>query len=237
MIQFPPISRAEALLAEDMLRRKMSQAFRIEFMFFAGQKSEFILWLQECTPAVQGVSWAIWTEWYYTIATPLLSIANRIHINRGSDSVVDSDTLMRITSHHSRDSALNYLSDYGAKLFTFRDLIHVTTDKDAELIARLHSYIASNLHADLSLSSLADIVRLNGSYLSRLYKSVTNQCLMHYITDERVKRSRALLRDNRLKVHEIAGKVGFLSPPYFTRFFKKETGMTPMEYRELVLNH
>jgi two-component system response regulator YesN len=79
---------------------------------------------------------------------------------------------------------------------------------------------------------LAEIVNLNPSYLSRLYKQLTGVNVTDTILDVRISRAKRLLKESNLKVHDIAAKVGFDSDAYFIRSFKKKCGMTPQEYRE-----
>ena len=55
--------------------------------------------------------------------------------------------------------------------------------------------------------------------------------LIAYINECRVKRAKELLRDSNLKIYEVSQEVGFENPHYFSRIFKRHTGMTPYEYR------
>lgn len=73
---------------------------------------------------------------------------------------------------------------------------------------------------------------LNPVYLFRAYKQLTGQNLSRYISDRRIEKARGLLSDSSLKISEISCQVGYESPAHFSRIFKKNTGMTPQEYRE-----
>lgn len=101
------------------------------------------------------------------------------------------------------------------------------------VVARVSRYIAGHLEEDLSLVRLADMVYFNPSYLSRVFKQITGQNVIERINGARVARARELLVDTRLKIKDIAQKVGYDSPSYFTQFFKRETGMSPQEFRDL----
>ena len=72
---------------------------------------------------------------------------------------------------------------------------------------------------------------LHPSYLSRIYKKVTNQSPGQYITALRLNMAKELLRDPAMKIQTVAEKSGLNTASYFTHFFKKHTGMTPQEYR------
>ncbi|MFD0958140.1 response regulator transcription factor [Paenibacillus chungangensis] len=105
--------------------------------------------------------------------------------------------------------------------------------QEHELITKIQQYITSHLEGDLSLTRIGEVVGHNPSYLSRLYKKLTGQGLSAYINELRLDKSKHMLEQDRYKVHEIAKELGFLSPQYFHRFFKKATHLTPQEYREL----
>ncbi|MDF2669481.1 MAG: response regulator, partial [Paenibacillus sp.] len=98
----------------------------------------------------------------------------------------------------------------------------------------VNQYILSHLHDDLSLVRLAEVVFLSPTYLSKLYKQASGIGLSNYINEARITRAMELLKDNRYKIHEIAGMVGMESPTYFTRFFKRTTNMSPQEYRDSI---
>jgi len=105
-------------------------------------------------------------------------------------------------------------------------------ERSNEFIRRIHEYIDNHLDRDLSLAALADIVHLNPSYLSRLHRETTRQAITAYIAEKRLAKAKQLLTETNLKIHEVGARIGYESPPYFTRFFRKMTGMTPQEYRD-----
>jgi two-component system, response regulator YesN len=117
------------------------------------------------------------------------------------------------------------------------DMIFLYQNDDKEkrdnlLICSIHEYIKQNLDKDVSLVKLAEVVYLNPSYLSRIYKQITGVNLSDYIYSIRLNKAKKMLKDSNLRVHDIASAVGFESAAYFIRSFKKSIGMTPQEYRE-----
>ncbi|BBI35626.1 response regulator transcription factor [Cohnella abietis] len=93
-------------------------------------------------------------------------------------------------------------------------------------------YINQNMDKDLSLIMLADVVYLNSSYLSHLFKQQVGMNISDYVKVERIRICKEMLTDPKYKIHEIAHKVGYDNASYFSRFFKKMTGITPQEYRK-----
>jgi len=109
-------------------------------------------------------------------------------------------------------------------------------ERTTDMIGRIRHYVNEFLREELSLTKLSELVHLSPPYLSRMYKQTTGQGLLEYVTEVRINRSKQLLRTSEHKVQDIAALVGLDSAAYFTRLFKKETGVTPQEYRESVIN-
>ncbi|RED53209.1 response regulator [Cohnella phaseoli] len=107
-------------------------------------------------------------------------------------------------------------------------------DREREVIRKVKQYIGANLAGDLSLTRIGGEVGFSPSYLSRLYKQITGEGLSDYIVAERLQLAKELLAKQNMRIHDIAEALGFDSPAYFARFFKKQTGTTPTEYRELL---
>lgn len=99
------------------------------------------------------------------------------------------------------------------------------------IIEQIHQFVQENLSGDISLTSIAAEVHLNPSYLSRYYKQTTGQNLLEYIQSTKLHVALQLMKNTTLKLNEIAIRVGFESPSYFTTFFKRKMGLSPQEYR------
>lgn len=103
---------------------------------------------------------------------------------------------------------------------------------EATIVERVHRFIRHNMDGDLSLAKIAESVYFNPSYLSRYYKQTTGGNLSDYIQSVRADAAARMLQDPQLKINEVASRVGFESPSYFTAFFRKASGLSPQEYRE-----
>ncbi len=92
--------------------------------------------------------------------------------------------------------------------------------------------IDSDLSANLTLHSLAQNQNLSPGYLSDVFKKETGQTLTAYIRERRMQHARHLLRTTNLQIGTVALHCGIPDVHYFAKLFKKETGMTPGQYRE-----
>lgn len=98
--------------------------------------------------------------------------------------------------------------------------------------AILH-FVTDNFRRDLSLQELSEQFYMNPSYISQLFKKEVGETFTAYVARLRVSQARELLERGEDTIQEIAEKVGYRDYFYFTRLFKKLTGLTPTQYREL----
>lgn len=101
-------------------------------------------------------------------------------------------------------------------------------------IARAVSYCNENYARKVSLEELAALVRLNKSYFSQLFHKEMGTSFGDYLESVRIKNAQQLLRDTNYSMADVAEKVGFANQNYFTKVFKKATGLTPSQYKTAV---
>ncbi len=99
-------------------------------------------------------------------------------------------------------------------------------------VVQCFDYVYMHLNEKIQLSQVAEHAGLSASYLSRLFHAETGQTLMEYITAKRIETSCNMLRYSDYSISDIAEFLAFSSPSYFCDIFKKQTGMTPNEYRK-----
>jgi two-component system, response regulator YesN len=121
------------------------------------------------------------------------------------------------------------LSETLSKIFKDDEEVKVETSKQFNKILQ---YINDNLSQEITLKHLADYVYLNPQYVGQLFKSELNQTFTEYITEERLKRAKQLLKGTSLKVYEVAQLSGYKSPKHFMTVFKQEVGTTPVQFRK-----
>lgn len=94
------------------------------------------------------------------------------------------------------------------------------------------NYILLNLSDELSPQSIAAAVSFSPGYVSHKFKEETGLTLMNYITQQRIRLAKRMLTDTDMSIRDIASYVGIPDSNYFTKIFKKETGVTPHTYRK-----
>ena len=91
--------------------------------------------------------------------------------------------------------------------------------------------IDADLTGDLSLSSLAGTQNISSGYLSTLFKKEVGQTLTDYVNSRRVEQAAAMLRSGTLQVQTVAQYCGIPDVNYFSKLFKRYTGVSPKEFR------
>ena len=74
-------------------------------------------------------------------------------------------------------------------------------------------------------------MQISEGYLSHLFKKASNLGPLNFLTHYRIYQSKLLLQDYRVKVYEVAEKVGYRDIAYFSSTFKKIVGISPSEYQ------
>lgn len=218
--------------------RMLMKKIRIMEMYLeSGQKESFHTVLYEFAGYLKTIHSKSFTpalEVYYSVSLLLLSHINRWNLAEKVSPRIDLSILTRAEEHKTWKEAAEYLNTLSDVIFEIQR--NEENERSLAAIGRVQQYINEHLQEDLSLVRLGELVYFNPSYLSRLFKQITGRNLLKYINEVRLARSKVLLADRSLKIQEIAASLGFISAPYFTRFFKKHLNMSPQEYRESFLN-
>ncbi len=109
-----------------------------------------------------------------------------------------------------------------------------TTDSIQEMAGRAARYIEEHYYENLTLSSLAEKYNVESSYFSKVFRQVTGENLMMYITTRRINKAMELMSDKGISLTEIAYMVGYDDYAYFSRVFKKIKQQSPREYRNKI---
>ena len=103
-----------------------------------------------------------------------------------------------------------------------------------DVVEKIQTYMQHNYPKNLTQDFIASLFYLNRSYLSTLFKQKTGMKFIDYLNEVRIEKSKELLKDSNRKMYQISKAVGYDNPKYFFRIFKKKTGMTPEQYREIL---
>lgn len=116
-------------------------------------------------------------------------------------------------------------------------LVSLSTPHTVTVIKRIREIIDEQFMEQLSVTSLAEQVNLTATYLCVLFKQATGKTINEYLTQTRINKAKEYLTETNIHLYDVCYKVGYLSPSYFSRLFKKSTGMTPGEFRDANIMH
>ncbi len=107
------------------------------------------------------------------------------------------------------------------------------TDSDQEMMAKLLKFIESRISDEsLKIEELAESVNMGRTVFYGKIKALVGMSPSDFVRKLRMQRAKELIVKSKMNFSQIAYNVGFSDPKYFTKCFKKETGMTPSEYRQ-----
>lgn len=140
-------------------------------------------------------------------------------------------------SRSGRQRAETVARGLGLALFaTLADLAQAETPdarQEAPRIFQIKWLVRDQLYnPELNVTFVAQRLNCSADYLSHLFHRETGETLIHYIHNQRMRGALEVIANPALTVSEIAWACGFADAGYFTRVFRKHTGMTPQAYRK-----
>jgi signal transduction histidine kinase/ligand-binding sensor domain-containing protein/DNA-binding response OmpR family regulator len=107
------------------------------------------------------------------------------------------------------------------------------TSLDEKLIEAAVKYVEKNMsRTDLSVEEMSRELGMSRVHLYKRLRQITGKTPIEFIRVMRLKRAAQLLRESQLNVSEIAYRVGFNNPKYFSNYFKQEFGVLPSVYQD-----
>ncbi len=99
-------------------------------------------------------------------------------------------------------------------------------------VEAIREYIERHFHEDLSLSVLSERFHFSPQYIAKKFKELYNTTVMTALTELRMDKARSLLRFTDKPVSEIANSLGYDDENYFGKVFKKQQGVSPLQFRK-----
>lgn len=168
-----------------------------------------------------------------TRSIELCSLLSRAAIEGGAPT----DSILKINNQYLR--TLQEINNMETLCYKLQEVMEVFTEnmfnyipsKSNEVIRRAISYISQHYNTNLTLEEVANHVYLNPAYFSTLFRQSCGSTFKEYLNIVRVEESKRLLANTDYSIIDIAVAVGFDNQSYFSKVFKKYTGLTPKQYR------
>jgi len=106
------------------------------------------------------------------------------------------------------------------------------SDEYSPVIAKILSDIGAHCERDINIKNLSKQYHINPAYLGQLFRNETGELLTAYLNQARIEKAKLLLLNDGMKASLVSEMVGYTTPNYFYRIFKKITGVSPSEYKQ-----
>ncbi len=164
----------------------------------------------------------------------LLVLLSRAAVEGGADAEQIFGMNYTYLNEINHYSSVEGLAGWLARVIVrFSDLVFDLRDvKHADAIYQTIQYINKNYAEKVTLDEVASSVYLSPAYFSKIFKEEMKCNFNTYLNQVRINKSKNLLINSKFSLVEIAGMVGYEDQSYFTKVFKKMTGLSPGKYRE-----
>ena len=120
-----------------------------------------------------------------------------------------------------------------AMLKRFADCVSTQkSTRHADLMQKAVQFLNAHYAQRMDLTTASTHLHMSAAHFSKVFKEETGQGFVHYLNQIRVERSKDLLRDHSVSLAAITEMVGFEDQSYFTKVFRRHTGMSPGQYRK-----
>ncbi|CAK4834071.1 unnamed protein product [Aphanomyces euteiches] len=100
-------------------------------------------------------------------------------------------------------------------------------------LLKVKAYVETHYAEPIHLEDVAELVNFNENYLSQRFRQETGEVFSDYLTNLRIQKAMLLYQETELSTEEIAERVGYTNANYFSKVFKKATGKTISEFKQL----
>ena len=111
------------------------------------------------------------------------------------------------------------------------------TEYATKQVSDVIGFLKDSVCASLTIDEVLKSSYYGRAYIMRVFKRETGCSIMEYFIRLKVEKAKELLRDGELSVQEIANALSFTEPNYFTKTFKRITGVTPSAYKRRILDY
>ncbi|MCI5995850.1 MAG: AraC family transcriptional regulator [Blautia sp.] len=106
----------------------------------------------------------------------------------------------------------------------------IKKSNDLQIYDRVRLYLEAHLYEHISIESICRENLIGRSQLQKIFRERTNSGVINYFSKMKIDAAKQMIRESNLNFSQIAEKLGYTSVHYFSRQFKKVTGMSPSEY-------
>ncbi|MBT8145420.1 MAG: helix-turn-helix domain-containing protein [Gammaproteobacteria bacterium] len=189
------------------------------------------------------------THWYYF--DDFATRYPQVRLNRKRFITLDNDLYCTGSVNAARDVSLHLVEEiFGHSIasnitrhFTheiqrsYESMLLSQQQQDThhdELIIKIQEWLQNHHQESIQIEALARKFKISTRSLNRRFKAAARMTPLQYLQRIRIEQAKQLLKQSNLTIAEIAYSAGYQDSSHFGSLFRKQTGITPMEYRSLV---
>ncbi|MDD3169533.1 MAG: response regulator [Eubacteriales bacterium] len=159
-----------------------------------------------------------------------ISLAQIIYQEKFNEEEVINDAKFRYI-YFDKLADFNAIKEYVKGVYHFISMRH--GDKTySYYIYKSIQFIKENYERNITLEEVAENSQISKSYLSLLFKQETGINFSTFLTNYRIEKCKEYMKESHYKIYEIAERVGFDNPYYFSKVFKEKVGISCKEYQK-----
>ena len=169
--------------------------------------------------------------YYFLIFELLNNEIYEISTTQENKAFVRNKGILMYENSRSREDLINNLCSIAEDLM--ENCVSLRKSNASIYIQQAKDYLDNHYSSDISLDTVAEQLRITPSHLSSIFKKEVGIGFSQYLTNVRITEAKKLLRSSKYNLNEVANAVGYNDANYFSSLFKKETKITPSEFRRL----
>lgn len=172
-------------------------------------------------------------EVYFFLFLELVNFASERKLGLTDNDFNNKMSFEKFSEFRTIDETEAYIIEKTEAIFNYLAQKNIGGNPITNILKYIHDNYAD---LDLSLQKISETTYLTPNYICTIFKNHTGKTINKYILEYRVTKAKEMLRDRNMKINDIADRVGYSDGNYFTKTFRKETGLTPSEYRQKYLS-
>ncbi|MGH4050311.1 MAG: response regulator transcription factor [Clostridium sp.] len=169
---------------------------------------------------------------YYKLLQQLLKFSYERNLNNDKKDLDNKSPFEHLASFCTLMDIKTYMLEKIHTIFSALEEKNMNIRPVSSILKYIHE---NYFDIDLSLQSISNKTYLTPAYMCSIFKEQTGTTINCYITKYRITKAKDLLKDHNMKIIDITLKVGYSDGNYFSKIFKKETGLTPSKYKKKFL--
>lgn len=165
--------------------------------------------------------------------TTILKVARNSDVDIDKIFGANHNLFVELHSLKGIEEVQSWFKDISVKIRNY--IVKDRQDTAKELVEKAKEYVREHYgESDININRVCSYLHISPNYFSFIFKRETKTTFINYLTHVRMEEAKELLRTTNMKTFEIAEKVGYSEPNYFSYSFKKKFNLSPSEYRNSV---